>query len=323
MGQWLNKSSRPAVPLVPLVALSASRSAQAAQLQDNFEKGVGRLQMYIVIKTSLWESFPLSLAGMAHLDACRGKAHCQKLMAEVDSIDLSVAEQTMHRLTLDALHPQREIRPLLQKWVVGDYDDTELPSVLSLFLGRMFLWPVVERWLEQPHSVMKRLGSFKHVGGAFCSLSIRFSRILKAVSDRPANLGLLVSAFERSRTPLQMAHGLGLAGHPLLQDCMPSLNVLPKSTRESKLRKAVGRAIYITEAKAINLEISAELCVFGRRMLASLCASGFANNEQCRHVVINARSRPRLQAPGFSLAPRRGGLLCVELAVAACGLLSS
>lgn len=247
---------------------------EVARLHDNFNRGISRLQMYMLLKIAAWDAFPLSLAGIAHQDTDAAKAHCRKLSAQFDSMSLPCAEQTLHLVVLDALHPRREIRPLLDKWTAGDYDDDgqEMPMTLQLLFGKMFLWPVVERWLEQPHSVMKRLGSFRRVGGAFCSLSVRFPRILKSVSQGPTNLGALVSKFEKCRTPLQIVQQLGLSGHPSLSGHMQHVGGLPFDKRKSALRKAVGHAIYLTSA---DLQFRAKTAVAGR---------GFGEGVTCKRM---------------------------------------
>ena len=62
-----------------LLRLIAERQEQlsppeVARIQDNYTRGLSHLQLYIVTKMASWETLPLSLAGMSHIDktqACK------------------------------------------------------------------------------------------------------------------------------------------------------------------------------------------------------------------------------------------------------------
>ena len=232
---------------------------EIAQLRDDFTRGVERLQTYILVKTSAWDNLPLSLAGLAHKEVDRAKSHCRKLIATFDSIPLTEAKQTSHALTIRILSPDGEVRPLLDKWLGGEYDcdgssagpmgvKALLPDTLESTFAEMFLWPVVERWLESPHSVMKRVASYRNVGGAFCSLSVRYPQIAKWVATDPAELVSLTSMFNDCRSPLGIATALGISGEPAIADIVSG--ELSKCRRSALLRQAVGHAIYLTDAKS-------------------------------------------------------------------------
>ncbi len=162
---------------------------QVVQLHDNFREGVSRLQMYFLLKTGAWEAFRLSLDGMAHLDAEAGKAHGRRLMVEFDSMVIQVTEKPMHKFTLQVLQPHGDIRQHLDEWVAGAYDDStpRCRSPCSRCSAGCSSGPSWSGSLS--NRAMKRLGSFKHVGGALCSLSIRFPRISKTVFDDRVDLG--------------------------------------------------------------------------------------------------------------------------------------
>ena len=165
--------------------------------------------------------------------------------------------KTVHALARKLLSPSGAIREMLQLWVDGAYDEADdgelglrMPDELNLVLGQMYLWPIVERWLEQPHSVMKRIGGFRHVGGAFCSLSVRFPRIMKDIADDPNHLKLLMEKFEISRGPKQTIKELGWDCHSLLVQRVDESRraSLTRQSASRRLRVSLGHAIYLTDS---------------------------------------------------------------------------
>eukprot|EP00974_Lingulodinium_polyedra_P007852 747185-Lingulodinium_polyedra.AAC.1 len=77
-------------------------------------------------------------------------------------------------------------------------------------------------------------------------MAIRFPRILKSMADAPAELGNLVSCFEKATTPLAMIRALGLEGHPLIQEACAEPD---RDAKFARLRKNLSHAIYLTSAK--------------------------------------------------------------------------
>ena len=54
-------------------------------IEENYMMAVERVQMHLGLKTAVWDTFPLVLAGIAHGDQGAARAHCQALMLRFDA----------------------------------------------------------------------------------------------------------------------------------------------------------------------------------------------------------------------------------------------
>ena len=149
-------------------------------LTENWSQGVGAMSLYFELKLACWDHPPLSLAGMAHPDSSLAKFHAEKLVRNFDRLSAS-AISLEHDLTLSFFDPQRGLRKHIDAWIRGDFDNQARPLHLQRALAEMALWPVVERWIEQGHSILKRVGTHKNVSPAYCSLGQRFATVMHEV----------------------------------------------------------------------------------------------------------------------------------------------
>ena len=227
------------------------QAADVARINDNYMKGAERAQLYLLLKSSVWDSLPLSLAGLAHADTNLARAHCKKIMEEYDGQAAPVAETCSHWLTLRLLHRDHGLRAPLERWANGLLSDADLPTELKVIFAQMYLWPVVERWLERPHSQMKKIGAYKNVGGAYCSLAVRFPQQMAEVAEDPEYLRRLAGHFEETGTAFRAIKSLNLTGHPRLAPILDELQGkdLASSTRRrlhQHLRSELIHAVYLT-----------------------------------------------------------------------------
>ena len=227
------------------------RPHEVGRIRDNYMRGVEKLQLYLLLKTAVWDSLPLSLAGLAHHDADLATQHARTLMSDFDNQPANIADTCNHSLTLRLLHPDRGLRQHLELWANGTVLEADLPFELRLIFAQLYLWPVVERWLEQPHSQMKRLGSYRNVGGSFCSLTVRFPGQMALIAESGDYLRELVDSFDKNRSALGIIQNLRLTEHPILKPTLRELQAkdLPKSLRkkiDQRLRMELSHVVYLT-----------------------------------------------------------------------------
>ena len=247
---FLRKLSDVAAEKLKKRRLPALTPSEASRLMDSFAKSSSAVLLYLSVKTAAWDAQPLSLAALAHPNVEVAKQSARKCMAEFDRLSPEAAA-CQHDLTIRCFHFEGAVRPLLQAWVASDVEDeaSVASGPLAELLGEFSMWIVVERWLEQPHSVLKRLGSYKGVGGAFCSLSVRFSVVMQEVVKDPDHLRQLCEAFAKVRTPMRMAAQLNLLSHPQVAAVLVT-RCGRQRRQSSQLWRAVSNAIYMLDAQS-------------------------------------------------------------------------
>ena len=209
---YLHRLTDAAVQNLRARRLQSLSPTESARLMNSFAQASSALLLYLQIKTAAWETLPLKIAAIAHPDSQVARACTRVCIHDFDALS-EEQRATQHALT-----------------------------VLSM-------WMVVERWLEQPHSILRRLGSYKGVGGAYCSLSVRFGVVMHEIVKSPQNLAQLCDAFALVRTPLRMATQLQVLSHPEIRSVLTA-HCGRRRRPQSQLVRAVSNCIYMTDAES-------------------------------------------------------------------------
>eukprot|EP00971_Amphidinium_carterae_P352397 6492576-Amphidinium_carterae.1 len=117
-------------------------------------------------------------------------------------------------------------------------------------IAKLALWPITERWIEAEHAELKRCGSLKSVGPAFCSLSVRYATCMSGITS-PHDFRQLCEHFEHLRSPRQIMKFFMLQGHPAVADSLLKHHLADTSQQSrhdvNRLRTAVGIALYLAD----------------------------------------------------------------------------
>eukprot|EP00971_Amphidinium_carterae_P215775 4283257-Amphidinium_carterae.2 len=202
---------------------------QVTLLLSDFEAAVERLEATIVVKTAGWSTPPLALATYRTLP--------------------QVAAQQEHPLTRKFLQDKCDA---LEEWSRSDGEPRD--AELELMIAKVALWPITERWMEAEHSELKRLGSYKNVGPAFCSLSVRYATCMASITSCADDFRELCEQFEHLRSPRQIMKFFMLQGHPAVSEALLNHRLARTSSQSrnevARLRKAVASALYLTHGQS-------------------------------------------------------------------------
>ena len=178
-----------------------------------FEGAKALLWTGLQVKLDFTRRLPWSLAGIAAHDLAKARAIGKGLMDDFDSQQQEV-QLLHHRLAQNVLGRTSELRADLEAFVAGA-PWSNLPRLARAILPFKFI-PIVERYIEAGHSLVKRSVPYRH-SPPLVSLARRLPRLEDTLSKQPEVMRDLLACFDQSRAVGQIPALLGISAHPAIQ----------------------------------------------------------------------------------------------------------
>ncbi len=198
-----------------------------------FEFGKAKIALELQIKLDFVRRLPWRLAVLAHNDVALARREMSTTVAEFDAQDPGL-RQHHHRVTLSLLSPQCAARRELEMFIGGS-PLSDLPQ-LEFWAACFRFVPIVERYLEAAHSIVKRKVA-PRASGTCVSLSRIMLRLELDLAADPSMLSSLADAFDQTRDLRKIPDLLGIGQHP---------DLLSRRGTKNKwaLLKVLGQIVY-------------------------------------------------------------------------------
>ena len=204
-----------------------------AKIVNIFELGKSTLWTGLQVKLDFAKRLPWRLAALTHHDQDIARFHTKEIVSFFDSQD-SATQDLHHALVIDLLGADRPARRELIAFADGRSSLAELPLLSRMVLPLKFV-PIVERYIEAQHALVKRSVPHRHAP-VMVSLAVRLPRLEDSLQKEPSMVQDLLDCFDKSRITFDIPALLGIQTHP-------SLLTLSRRTRVKRDRDDVIRML--------------------------------------------------------------------------------
>ena len=178
-----------------------------------FELGKAALWAGLKVKLDFAERLPWKFASLTHHDAAQAVSHAKDILQDFDTQDRPT-QLLHHPIVLEILGDGCPTRAEFIAFARGEITLSGTHHLASKILPFKFV-PIVERYIEGVHSLVKRSVPHRHTP-VLVSLAVRLPRLEDTLFKKPEILPDLLRCFDQCRDTLRLPATLGLASHPKL-----------------------------------------------------------------------------------------------------------